>query len=57
MKATNRDEKVGARLRETQKDFAVLAARQEGMTLSEFVRTAVLESAARVLTPRTGPGA
>ena len=58
MKETpNRDHPITTRFRETQKDLAVLAARHEGVTLSEFVREAVLESTARVLTPRTGPGA
>ena len=58
MKETpNRDHPITTRFRETQKDLAVLAARQEGITLSELVRMAVLESTARILTPRTGPGA
>ena len=48
-----RDHLVGARMRENQKDLVVLAAREESVTISEFVRMAVLESAARVLTPRT----
>lgn len=48
---------VGARFREDDKDMVILAARREGVTLSELVRMAVLASAARILTPRSGPGA
>ena len=52
-----RDHPITTRFRATQKDLAVLAARQEGVTLSEFVRQAVVTSAAQTLTPRTVPGA
>ena len=52
-----RDHPITTRFRETQRDLAVLAARQEGVTLSEFVRKAVGISAAQTLTPRPGPGA
>ncbi len=48
-----RDHLVGARMRANQKDLVVLAARQEGVTISELVRTAVLESTARILAPRS----
>ena len=47
-----RDHPITTRFRETQRDLAVLAARQEGVTLSEFVRKAVATSAAQTLTPR-----
>ena len=46
-----RDEALSTRVRLTQKELAVLAARQQGVSLSEFVRAAVAESTARVLTP------
>ena len=48
------DQALNTRVRPTQKELAVLAARHEGVTLSEFVREAVISSAARVLTPRQG---
>ena len=52
-----RDHLIGARMREVQKDLVVLAARQEGVTISELVRSAVMASATQILTPKSGSGA
>lgn len=51
MKETpNRDHLVGARVRETEKDRIILAARIQGITLSELVRMATLDASGRILT-------
>ena len=50
-----RTNRITTRFRDTDKDMIVLAARREGITLSELVRVAVVSSAVRILTPRPGP--
>lgn len=50
-----RDSPITTRFRETDRDFVIIAARKSGVTVSEFVRTAVVSSAAQILSPRTGP--
>lgn len=53
MKETpNRIEAIFARVRPTQKDLVVLAARQKGITISELVRLAVMDKVTKILTPR-----
>lgn len=51
MKETpNRDHLVGARVRESEKDRIILAAKLQGVTLSELVRMATLDTTTRILT-------
>ena len=49
-----RSELLFARVREAEKEMIVLAAKKEGITLSELVRMAVLDVTTRILTTPAG---
>ena len=53
MKETpNRDRAINTKVRESEKDRIVLAAKLQGVTISELVRTAVLATTTRILIPQ-----